>query len=427
MKIVKPTDLQDFRRTLSQVDPVYFDRVSAIVEAVRAQGDQAVLRYTRELDQVRDPDFSLWVTEQEYDQAAEQVKTGYQDVYEHFLSAAENIREFHRHQIQQSWEYSREGAVFGQKISPIQKAGVYVPGGLGFYPSSLIMNLVPAVVAGVPDITLASPPDEQGRIHPLLLTLARELGAARVLKAGGAQAVAALAYGTETVDRVYKITGPGNIYVALAKRLVMGVVGIDSIAGPSEVAILSDGSVPPEWVAMDLCAQAEHSLGTAVFLISLKAGEIEKVLQALEQMLPTLPRAELIRQCLSEDSFAVTVSDSNEAFDIINRIAPEHLEILAPLPRETVLSRVSHSGAVFLGGLCPVPLGDYFAGPNHVLPTNGTAVYSSPLGVYDFIHRTSYLEVNQTYIDRHSDTVAAMARFEDLEAHARSLEMRRTP
>ncbi len=425
MKVVRPEDLRKYRRSLSTVDPKYFQTVEKIVEDVKTRGDAAVLEHTRRLDHVEAADFSLFVSEAEFAAAQQSVIKDYNDIYSYFLHAAQNIKNFHIKQLQQSWEFEQDGCVFGQKISPISRTGLYVPGGLGFYPSSLVMNLIPAVVAGVQDITLASPPDPQGQLHPLLLTLARELGATRVLKAGGAQAIAALAYGTETIPKVYKITGPGNIYVALAKRMVIGAVGIDSIAGPSEVAILSDGQVSPDWLAMDLCAQAEHSEGTAVFLISSRQGEIEEVQKALEVLLPTLPRADLIRKCLEEDSFGVTVKDLDDGFDIINRIAPEHLEVMVDLPRAEILDRVENAGAIFLGKWSPVPLGDYYAGPNHVLPTNGTAVYSSPLGVYDFIKRSSYMELDQAYIRKNVTEISTMARFESLEAHARSVELRK--
>ncbi len=425
MKIVDYSELSRYHRNLSEVEPKFFESTEKIVHDVHKNGDKAVIKYTARFDGIDPGSYNLIVTEQEIEVANHIVEQKYQDVYQYFLDASKNIRSFHEHQLQQSWEFEKNGALLGQKIAPISKVGVYVPGGLAPLPSSVLMNLIPATIAGCEDITLATPPQKDGSIHPLLLTLAHDLGASRILKAGGAQAIAAMAYGTESVPPVYKITGPGNIYVALAKRMVMGTVGIDSFAGPSEVAILCDDSVDPEWIAYDLCAQAEHSLGTAVFLITTSREYLDEVFSSLETILPTLERRNIIEDCLSRDSFATVVKDMKQGFEIINRIAPEHLQVISQLDTAQVLDSIEHAGAIFIGSHTPVACGDYYAGPNHVLPTNGTATFSSPLGVYDFMTRTSYMELSPAYIGKFGDNIATMARFEGLEAHARSVQVRK--
>ena len=423
MKIISANELSSYRRSLGEVDKKYFDRVEKIVRDIEYQGDKALREYTRKLDKVKG-DISFFVSKEEILQAEERVLSEFSDIYRYFQNAAHNIENFHRHQITESWHYHDRGNLYGQDIRPLERVGVYVPGGRAFYPSSVLMNLIPAKVAGVKDITLATPPNADGQIHPLLICLAKELGATRILKAGGAQAIAALAYGTESVHRVDKITGPGNTYVMLAKRLLMGVVGIDSIAGPSEVAILSDGKIDPRWVAYDLCAQAEHSDGTAVFLISNDEDFIKKVSDELEILIPRLERGEIIRKSIEKDSFAVIVDNIEQGFEIVNQIAPEHLEVQCDMNAGEIMKRVRNAGAVFIGNYTPVATGDYYAGPNHVLPTNGTAVFSSPLGVYDFVKRTSYLQLNHAYLESKGHQIEAMARFEGLEAHALSIKAR---
>ena len=320
--------------------------------------------------------------------------------------------------------FTRDGNLFGQLILPVEKVGVYVPGWKAFYPSSVLMNIIPAKVAGVDEVVICTPPNIHGKANPLVLTLARELGASKVYKLGGAQAIAALAYGTESVAPVSKITGPGNIYVATAKRLVSGFVGIDSIAGPSEVVLLADQSADPELVAIDLCAQAEHDESTAVFLISPSRSFIDQVNMILDRLVPTLERRHFIEPALNLNSFAVAVDDIEQAFDIVNRIAPEHLEVMLDMDSSELFTRIRNAGAIFIGNYSPVATGDYYCGPNHILPTNGTSVFSSPLGVYDFIKRSSFLSISESYFREKGPEIEAMARFEGLEAHALSVRKR---
>lgn len=448
MKILNYNELKNYKRAMSEIDKSIFNTVEAIVDDVRANGDDAVIKYTcynsdewidfaqrvnkdksvfsysRKFDKVDDTNFRLVATPEEIKNAKIKVQSDMPELYQYFLKAAANIEEFHYAQKEESWASTSNKNLCGMIISPIEKAGLYVPGGQGFYPSSMLMNIIPAKVAGVRKLTVATPPQPDGTVNPLLLALADELGVDRIIKAGGAQVIAGLAYGTESIPKVYKITGPGNIYIAVAKRLVSGIVGIDSIAGPSEVVVFADKSANPEWVAVDLCAQAEHSDDTTSILISPDRDFIDKVNIEIEKLLPTLSRRDIIQKSFDSNSYTVHVNTLDEGFDIVQRIAPEHIEIMLDIDDETALNKTKNAGAIFIGEFTPVPVGDYYFGPNHVLPTNGTAVFSSPLGVYDFIRRTSFISVTEDYIRQNGEAIEAMANFEGFTAHGLSVRKR---
>lgn len=424
MKRLSFEEMKGYTRTHEMLSRELVETVERIMTDVAKRGDDALLEYTKRFDGVKGGGFSLVATSEEYECAHKEVERAYAEVWKYFLEAAERIRKYHEKQQERSWFFEEDGAFLGQLITPLEKVGVYVPGGKAFYPSSVLMNVIPAKIAGVKEVYLATPPDKNGHIHPLLLALADILGVSAVFKMGGAQAIAALAYGTQTVPAVHKITGPGNAYVALAKRLVQGRVGIDSIAGPSEVAIFADESANPRWIAMDLCAQAEHSSDSVVFFISLSEKLLSEVGHALTELGKNLPRWEIIRASL-ENSYAIVVDSYEEGFHALNQLAPEHAEVMVSLDTAEVLSHVRHVGALFLGPWTPVAMGDYFSGPNHVLPTYGTAVFSSPLGVQDFVKRTSVLRLSHGYMKAHADKVKAMADAEHLEAHGLSVVIRK--
>ncbi len=424
MKVLQYSELAGYRRTVTEISRSVYRTVEKILADVKRHGDEAVIRYTRKHDKLAVKDFELFAGERDFEEARGAVKDPqFSDAFGAFLRAADNIRAYHENQLEKDWAVEVSGSRLGQIVRPVERAGVYVPGGKAFYPSSLLMNLIPAQVAGVPDIVIATPPNREGKLSPMLLAIADKLGARRVLKAGGAQAIAAMAYGTRSVPAVCKVTGPGNMYVTVAKQLVSGIVGIDSMAGPSEVVILADGSANPAFVAVDLIAQAEHGSDSASFLVSTDAGFLEAVNRELDKQIETQPRAKFVRDSLSK-SFSVKVANFDEAFDVVNRLAPEHLEVMTELPDEEILSRVKNAGAIFFGSFSPVAAGDYYAGTNHVLPTNGTAVFSSPLGVYDFLKRTSFLRMTPQTLADGAQAIARMARYEGLEAHARSAEAR---
>jgi histidinol dehydrogenase len=425
MKTVTFNELKDYRRTLLDVDRQVFDTVQTIIEDVRKNGDAAVKKYTKKFDTPNIDDLNLVVSRREIDDAIKYVESEMAEVFRCFLKAADNIEEFHYAQKEESWASSSRKNICGMLILPIERVGLYVPGWKGFYPSSAIMNIVPAKVAGVNELIISTPPDKEGKVNPLLLALADRLGADRIIKAGGAQAIAAMAFGTESVPNVYKITGPGNSYVTAAKRLVSGVVGIDSLAGPSEVVVFADNSANPEWVAIDLCAQAEHTDDTTSILISTSADFIAKVNAELDRIIPSLERSDIIKKSIETNSMAIVVDTIEDGFDIANRIAPEHIEIMLNYDEEKALNMVKNAGAIFLGHHTPVAVGDYYYGPNHVLPTNGTATFSSPLGVYDFVKRTSFMGVTSEYLKEHGKNIETMANFEGFSAHALSVKVRR--
>ena len=394
--------------------------VTAIIDAVRKRGDEALVEYTNRFDNRSISAVDLELDKEDVDKSAATVP---REVLTALRSAAERIETFHRHQVASSWEFvDASGVRLGQKITPIDRVGIYVPGGRAAYPSSVLMNAIPARVAGVGEI-LMTVPAPNGALSPAVLAAARIAGVDRIFTVGGAQAIAALAYGTATIPAVDKIVGPGNRYVALAKRLVYGQVGIDMIAGPSEVVILTDGSADPDWVAMDMFAQAEHDEDARAFLICDLPGFLDQVAASISRLLPDMERAEIIGRSLRKNGALIGVKDLKEAAAIVNLIAPEHLELYVTAP-ETALQDIRHAGAVFLGSHAAEVLGDYCAGPNHVLPTARTARFSSALGVYDFQKRISILECSPESGADLGAIASVLARAEGLTAHARAAEMR---
>ena len=417
----------EFQRVLhwsAETDSAIETRVAEILADVRARGDAAVLDYTARFDGLQAATVAvLELTREELKAAFEAITPAQRGALQ---VAAERVRSYHERQKQAcglSWSYRDEdGSLLGQKVTPLDRVGIYVPGGKAAYPSSVLMNAIPAHVAGVPEIIMVVP-TPKGEKNPLVLAAAYVAGVHRAFTIGGAQAVAALAYGTATVPRVDKITGPGNAYVASAKKHVFGQVGIDMIAGPSEILVLADGTTPPDWVAMDLFSQAEHDELAQSILLCPDAGYIEKVREAIERLLPTMPRAAVIRASLEGRGALIQTRSMDEACEISNRIAPEHLEVSSADPhRWEPLLR--HAGAIFLGAYTSESLGDYCAGPNHVLPTSGTARFSSPLGVYDFQKRSSLIEVSEAGAQKLGPIAAELAYGEGLQGHARAAEMR---
>jgi histidinol dehydrogenase len=399
-------------------------RVGEILAAVRSRGDAAVLEYTARFDALQAASVAeLELSQQELKAAFDGLPGDRRDALE---QAAARVRHYHEAQKRasgESWSYREaDGTLLGQKVTPLDRVGIYVPGGKAAYPSSVLMNAIPAHVAGVPEIIMVVP-TPRGEKNPLVLAAAHVAGVTRAWRIGGAQAIAALAYGTATVPRVDKITGPGNAYVASAKRRVFGQVGIDMIAGPSEILVLADGSTPPEWVAMDLFSQAEHDELAQSILLCPDATYIERVQAEIDRLLPQMPRAEIISRSLCGRGALIHTRDMEEACEISNRIAPEHLEVASTDPhRWEPLLR--HAGAIFLGAFTSESLGDYCAGPNHVLPTSGTARFSSPLGVYDFQKRSSLIEVSEEGAQSLGRIASVLAHGEGLQAHARAAEMR---
>lgn len=418
---------QEFQRVLhwsAEQDHAIEERVAAILADVKQRGDAAVLEYTRRFDGLEAASVaSLELTKQELQAALASIPAAQREALE---AAAGRVRRFHERQLEacgRSWSYRDEdGSLLGQKVTPLDRVGIYVPGGKAAYPSSVLMNAVPAKVAGVGEIVMVVP-TPRGERNALVLAAAAVAGVDRAFTVGGAQAVAALAHGTATIPAVDKITGPGNAYVAAAKRRVFGQVGIDMIAGPSEILVLADGSTPPDWVAMDLFSQAEHDELAQSILLCPDAAYIAQVKAAIDRLLPAMPRRDVIRASLEGRGALIHTRSLEEACEISNRIAPEHLEISAREPQrwEPLLR---HAGAIFLGAYTSESLGDYCAGPNHVLPTSGTARFSSPLGVYDFQKRSSLIEVSEAGARVLGPIAAELAYGEGLQAHAQAAELR---
>ncbi|XEC94840.1 histidinol dehydrogenase [Paenibacillus tarimensis] len=394
-----------------------------IVDAVRAEGDAALLRYTEQHDRVKLDATKLRVTLEEIEAAYDRVDA---DFLAAIREAAVNIRVFHEKQKRNSWmDLQPDGTMLGQIIRPLKRVGVYVPGGKAAYPSSVLMNVIPAQVAGVPEIVMVTPPATAGQegINPYILVAAAEAGVKEMYRVGGAQAIAALAYGTESIKPVDKITGPGNIYVALAKRAVFGTVSIDSIAGPSEIAVLADDSADPVYVAADLLSQAEHDEMASAILVTPSRLLAEAVAAEVERQLAELPREAIARQSIDQYGAVLLVQSIDQGVDIINRMAPEHLEIMTADPMQ-LLGRIENAGAIFIGPYSSEPVGDYFAGPNHILPTNGTARFSSPVNVDDFIKKSSLIHYSKDALLRSGEQIMTLARHEGLEGHARAIEVR---
>ena len=394
-------------------------RVEHILQAVQERGDEALKEFTAKFDgAVLD---SFLVTEEEIDQAVAAVGPDFMAVLE---EAAANIRTYHERQVETTWmDTFRPGVRLGAKFTPIQRVGVYVPGGTAAYPSTVLMDIIPAHVAGVPSIAVFTPPKKDGSVNPYILAAARVAGATEIYKAGGAQGVAAAAFGTESIPPVFKIVGPGNAYVAMAKRLVFGTVGIDMIAGPGEVGVLADDTANPVWVAADLLAQAEHDARAAVFLVTPSRALAEKVEAEVRRQLDELPRRDIAAPSVEQYGKIFVTKDMNQAVEVMNLIAPEHLE-LDTADAEALVGDIVNAGAIFIGPYTPEPIGDYFAGPNHTLPTMGTAAFSSPLGVYDFVKRSSLLQYDKEAFEAVAEKVMAFANVEGLQAHGLAVKRR---
>lgn len=405
----------------SVADEQVMQTVREILNRVRTEGDAAVLEYTRHFDrrQVQNVD-ELIIPEQRLQQALMSIDKNQREALE---KAADRVRDYHQRQKQDSWQYMEaDGTVLGQKITPLDRVGLYVPGGKAAYPSSVLMNALPAKVAGVEEIIMVVPtPDNV--LNDLVLAAAAVAGVTKVFTIGGAQAVAALAYGTASIPKVDKIVGPGNIYVATAKSMVFGAVGIDMIAGPSEILVVCDGQTDPDWIAMDLFSQAEHDEQAQSILLSPDAAFLEAVQQSIERLIEQMPRAEIIRTSLQARGAFIHVKDLAEAVEVANFIAPEHLELSVTDP-QALLGKVRHAGAIFMGRYTAEALGDYCAGPNHVLPTSRTARFSSPLGVYDFQKRSSIIFCSEQGASNLGEIASVLAHGEGLSAHARSAEYR---
>ena len=421
----------DFDQHLDQLlawegvsDKAVNERVEGIIAAVRERGDAALVEYTARFDALDVAGMAdLILDRARLKLALQRISPEQRTALE---VSAQRVRDYHEKQQQGSWRYSEaDGTVLGQKITPLDRAGLYVPGGKASYPSSVLMNAIPAKVAGVPEVVMVVP-TPRGEINELVLAAACLAGVDRVFTIGGAQAVAALAYGTESVPRVDKIVGPGNIYVATAKRAVFGQVGIDMIAGPSEILIICDGQTDPDWIAMDLFSQAEHDEQAQSILLSPDADFLDAVQASMDRLLAEMERADMLRISLENRGALIKVDSLEQACALSNRIAPEHLELSVADP-EALLPQIRHAGAIFMGRFTPEALGDYCAGPNHVLPTSGTARFSSPLGVYDFQKRSSVIFCSPEGASELARTASVMARGESLTAHARSAEYRIKP
>ncbi|PTU76278.1 histidinol dehydrogenase [Pseudomonas mangrovi] len=396
-------------------------RVLEIIQAVRERGDAALVELTQRFDGLAVASMAeLILPRERLELALTRISAEQREALE---KAAERVRSYHEKQKQDSWQYTEaDGSVLGQKVTPLDRAGLYVPGGKASYPSSVLMNAIPAKVAGVREVVMVVP-TPRGEINELVLAAACIAGVDHVFTIGGAQAVAALAYGTESVPPVDKIVGPGNIYVATAKRHVFGKVGIDMIAGPSEILVVCDGQTDPDWIAMDLFSQAEHDEDAQSILVSPDAAFLDRVQESIDRLLPTLEREAIARTSLEGRGALIQVADMAQAIEVANRIAPEHLELSVAEP-EQYLEQIRHAGAIFMGRYTAEALGDYCAGPNHVLPTSGTARFSSPLGVYDFQKRSSIIHCSAAGASELGKIASVLARGESLTAHARSAEYR---
>lgn len=399
----------------------YTETVAAIVDNVKSQGDKAVFDYTKKFDGADINEETIRVTEDEIKEAMAQVEPGLLAVMK---KSMENIRRYHEKQRRNSWfDAQPDGTILGQKITALESVGVYVPGGKAAYPSSVLMNIVPAEVAGVKRIVMVTPPGKDGRVNPVTLTAAHLAGATEVYKVGGAQAIAALAFGTESIPRVNKIVGPGNIFVALAKKAVYGHVSIDSIAGPSEILVIADKSANPRFVAADLLSQAEHDELASAILVTDSEELAKAVSDQVDGFLRELSRSEIIRKSLENYGYILVVDSMGQAVETANSIAPEHLEIVTENPFE-VMTKIQNAGAIFIGEYSSEPLGDYFAGPNHILPTNGTAKFFSPLGVDDFIKKSSIIYYSKEALKKAHRDIECFAESEHLTAHANSIRVR---
>ena len=397
----------------------YESVVKEVIAQVLSRGDDALKEYTQKFDGVALDD--LLVSQSEIDEAENLVSDEFKNILK---TAAQNIEFFHKKQVKQGFEVTKEdGIILGQKYTPIQKAGIYVPGGTASYPSTVLMNAIPAKIAGVSEIVMCTPPQKNGKIKAEILVAAKLAGVDKIFKCGGAQAVAAMAYGTQSIPQVYKIVGPGNIFVALAKKLVFGTVSIDMIAGPSEILVIADKTANPVHLAADLLSQAEHDkLATAV-LVTDSSDVATQTANEIERQLALLPRCEIARASIDNNGKIIVVDSIDEAIKVSNAIAPEHLEVCVENPYD-YLDKIENAGSIFLGGYTPEALGDYFAGPNHTLPTSGSAKFSSPLSVDDFVKKSSYIQYTKQALNKVKDQIATFAEAEGLSAHARSATIR---
>ena len=411
-----------FRETVfwGEPSPDVAETVGAILKDIRSRGDMAVREYTEGFDGVWVEDFR--VPQAQLQQALDAVDVELLNVLE---QAAANIRRFHERQKTDSQlDFSPDGTILGWKVTPVDSAGVYIPGGRAFYPSSLLMNVIPAQVAGVPRIAMVSPPGKDGRPHKLVMACAALLGVSELYAVGGAQAVGALTYGTESIPKVVKITGPGNAYVTEAKRQVYGLVGIDSFAGPSEIMIVCDREdLPTEYLVRDLLSQAEHDPEAGAILVTTSATQAEAVRKRLVELVPTVPRREILQASFAHRSALIVVESLEESFEVVNELAPEHLELLTQNPLEDIV-QIRNAGAIFLGADTPEPVGDYFAGPNHTLPTSGCAKFASPLGVPDFVKTSSILRYSPQRLQQDGPAIIRFAEEEHLHAHAAAVRVR---
>ncbi|WP_226682406.1 histidinol dehydrogenase [Sutcliffiella horikoshii] len=421
MKIEKVSESVSLRRSIDQGTEEQREAVLQILQTVKEQGDQALFSYTEKWDGAKLS--TLKVKKEEIQAAYQQLSP---QVINIIHNAAENIRDFHQKQVKQSWLSTKsDGTILGQQVTALDAVGVYVPGGKAAYPSSVLMNVIPAQAAGVERVAMVSPPSADGTLPAGVLVAADILGVDEIYKVGGAQAVAALAYGTETIQAVDKIVGPGNIFVALAKKEVYGLVDIDSIAGPSEIVVLADETARPNEVAADLLSQAEHDELASSVLVTTSPSLAEQVAQEVEMQLSSLPREAIARASIESYGTIFVTDTMKEALRVVNELAPEHLEVMTA-EAMNLLPYIKHAGAIFLGRYSSEPVGDYFAGPNHVLPTNGTARFSSGLSVDEFVKKSSVIMYSEQALTENVDKIAAFARLEGLEAHARAVESRFT-
>lgn len=413
--------IREANKKLFGADLTAAEIVDKIVGDVRRDGDEAVIKYTKLIDRTEFTPEEFVVTEAEYEAAYQEADPA---VVDSLRKAAENVRRYHQEQKPNSWmTYRDKGSILGQSVIPLDRVGIYVPGGTAAYPSSVIMNAMPAVVAGVKEIIMMVPP-KNGKINPYVLVAAKEAGVSKIFKIGGAQAIAAMAFGTETIPIVDKITGPGNIFVTLAKKAVYGHCDIDMLAGPSEILIVADKTADPAYTAADMLSQAEHDMLASSIVITDSPELAEKVAVEAEKQLKVLPREEITRASLDRNGMIIITEDIMQAVELANVSAPEHMEVLTEQPFQ-LLPYIRHAGAVFLGAYSPEPLGDYFAGPNHVLPTGGTARYYSVLNVETFMKRTSIISYTQEQLDAVSDDVIRLAEAEGLQAHANAVKLRK--
>ena len=424
LKLTKETQNNILENLLKRSPNSYGEfesRVNDIIQNVREKRDEAVFEYTLKFDGATIDQDNIRVTEEEIKEAYEQVDPKLLDV---IRKALVNIRDYHAKQKQYSWFDSDEsGIILGQKVTPLKTVGVYVPGGKAVYPSSVLMNVIPAKVAGVSNIIMTTPCGKDGKVYPSTLVAAKEAGVDAIYKVGGAQAIAALAFGTESIPKVDKIVGPGNIYVALAKKAVFGYVSIDSIAGPSEIMVLADETANPRFVAADLLSQAEHDEMASAILVTTSETLAEQVSMEVDKFVETLSRKEIIRKSLDNYGYILVADTMQDAIDTVNEIASEHLELVTKNPFET-MTKIRNAGAIFIGEYSSEPLGDYFAGPNHVLPTNGTAKFFSPLSVDDFIKKSSIISYSREALEPVYKDIVQFAECEKLTAHANSIRVR---